>query len=62
MAPLEQETATYRAKLPELLGRAGRFVLIRGDAILDLFDAHADARQAGQADLRRQAKSSLLIF
>lgn len=46
--PLERETATFNAKLPELVGNSlGKFVLIKGDAIVGVYDTYADALKIG---------------
>ena len=58
MAALEREIATYNAKLPELLGSAGKFVLIKGDDVLGIFEAYADALQAGYG---RHAEGGFLV-
>jgi hypothetical protein len=44
---LEQEIETYNTKLPELLKQEGRFVLIRGEEVVDFFDTYDDALNAG---------------
>ena len=40
---LEQELATYNAKLESLLPNEGRFVLIHGDEVVGIFDSYSDA-------------------
>lgn len=40
---LQQEIATYRKKLPELLRHEGKYVLIHGDRVIDTFASYADA-------------------
>ncbi len=47
--PLERELQTYNDSLPQLLGHAGKFVLIHGDSVDGFFDAYADALRAGYA-------------
>lgn len=47
MADLDQEVATYKKKLPELQANAGKFVLIKGDAVEGVFDTYADALNVG---------------
>src|SRR5437763_585269 len=44
----EREIATYRRELPHLLerGEAGRYVLIKGDEIVTIWDTWGDANQA----------------
>ena len=45
---LERELETYRNKLPELKGEnEGRFVLIKGDRVIDVFSSYDDALKAG---------------
>jgi hypothetical protein len=45
---LEKELATYEAAKPGLLPQAvGKFVLIRGEQVVDTFDAELDAIKAG---------------
>jgi hypothetical protein len=44
---LEQELATYREKLPELLKHEGRYVLIHRNDVIDTFSSYADALREG---------------
>ena len=44
---MEQELATYNKRLPELLGHEGKFVLIRGDEVADIFGSYEDALREG---------------
>ena len=44
---LEKELATYKAKLPELKARAGRYVLIHGDDVVDTYSSYDDALREG---------------
>ena len=44
---LEKELATYTENLSDLLSRAGKYVLIKGDHIEGTYDSYADALQAG---------------
>jgi hypothetical protein len=48
--PLQRELLTYFRELPRLLqaGEAGRHALIRGDAILGVWNTWRDAIQAGR--------------
>jgi hypothetical protein len=46
---LETELATYKAKLQELASKEGKFALIRGDQVVDVFDTYADAIKEGYA-------------
>jgi hypothetical protein len=45
--PLEQELETYRRELHSLLADEGKFVLIKGDKIIDLFVSYEDALKDG---------------
>jgi hypothetical protein len=44
---LERELATYEKKLPELKANEGKFVLIHGDDVVDMFSSYEDAIKAG---------------
>jgi hypothetical protein len=45
---LERELKTYLNKLPELKAdQEGRFVLIQGDQVVDVFSSYDDALKAG---------------
>jgi hypothetical protein len=44
---LETELATYKDKLPGLKAHEGKFVLIRGEEIIDFFSTYEDAIKAG---------------
>jgi hypothetical protein len=44
---LQKELATYKRELPNLLGRVGKYVLIRGDQVLSVWEAYQDAIQEG---------------
>ncbi|MGH7559109.1 MAG: hypothetical protein ACREMD_15280 [Gemmatimonadota bacterium] len=44
---LEREKETYRAKRAELEPHQGKFVLIHGDTVVDVFDTYADAIRHG---------------
>jgi hypothetical protein len=48
---LREEIITYRRELPRLLaeGHEARFVLIKGDKIISIWDTSQDAYQAGAA-------------
>jgi hypothetical protein len=46
---LEKELQTYKTKLPELLADEGKFVLIHGDEVVDVFGTYEDAIKAGYA-------------
>ena len=44
---LETELATYRNRLQELKTHEGKFVLIRGDEVIDFFTSYEDAIKEG---------------
>jgi hypothetical protein len=44
---LEKELATYNARLPELKQHEGKYVLIQGDNVIDLFSSYDDALKEG---------------
>jgi len=44
---LEKELETYKAKLPELKAHEGKFVLIHGEDVVDLFSTYEDAIKSG---------------
>jgi len=46
---LEKELATYAAKLPELKAQEGQFVLIQGDAVVEVLSTYEDAIKVGYA-------------
>lgn len=48
---LERELATYKEKLPELIANnnEGKFALIHGDAVVDVFGTYEDAIKEGYA-------------
>jgi hypothetical protein len=43
----EREMATYQRELPNLLDREGKWVLIRGDEVLGVWDGFGDVLKAG---------------
>ncbi len=49
MSKFEVELKTYEQKLPELLAQEGKFIVIKGDAIIGMYDTYSDALQAGYA-------------
>lgn len=49
---LEKELAVYKAKLPELKQHEGKFVLIHGDDVVDVFGAYEDALKQGYAKFK----------
>ena len=44
---LETELAAYRAKLPDLMDREGKFVLVHGTDVVDVYTSYEDALKAG---------------
>jgi hypothetical protein len=44
---LEKELETYRLKLPALKDEEGKFVLIQGDKVIDVFTSYEDAVKRG---------------
>ncbi len=44
---LETELATYRRELPNLLDKAGKFVLIHGNDVVSTWETYQDAIQEG---------------
>jgi hypothetical protein len=49
MMTLEQEMATYRKNLPNLLPNEGKFVLIHGDTVAGVWDTYREAVTEGYA-------------
>jgi len=49
---LEKELATYNEKLPELIPHEGKFVLIQGDNIIDVFGTYEDAIKHGYGQFK----------
>lgn len=49
---LEREVATYREKLPELLQHEGKYVLISGNSVIDIFATYEDALRRGYREFR----------
>jgi hypothetical protein len=46
---LEIELDTYKTKLPELAADEGKFVLIHGDQVIDVYGTYEDAIKEGYA-------------
>jgi len=44
---LEKELHTYQSKLPELKQHEGKYVLIHGDDVADIFSSYDDAIKDG---------------
>jgi hypothetical protein len=44
---LEKELKTYNEQLPKLLAQEGKFVLIKGDKVIDVFATYEDAIKEG---------------
>ena len=49
---LEQELATYKAKLPEMRDKEGKFVLIHRQDIIDFYGTYEDAVKEGYAKFK----------
>lgn len=45
--PLDKELETYNANLPSLIKDRGKFALIKGDSVVDIFDTYGDAMKRG---------------
>jgi hypothetical protein len=48
--PLEKELETYKNNLADLAQHEGKFVLIHGDKVVDIFDSYQDALRQGYRD------------
>jgi hypothetical protein len=46
---LERELETYRQNLPGLLDNEGKYVLVQGDQVVDVFGTYEDALKQGYA-------------
>ena len=46
-AAFEKELATYAANMPSLQPHSGKFVLIKGEQVVSIFDTYADALKVG---------------
>lgn len=44
---LEKELETYKQKLSELAADEGKYVLIKGDKVVSVYDTYADALKEG---------------
>jgi hypothetical protein len=49
---LEKELSTYRTKLPELGSNEGKYVLIHGEEVVDVFGTYEDAVKEGYDKFR----------
>ncbi|MGD0567939.1 MAG: hypothetical protein ABSA78_06005 [Candidatus Sulfotelmatobacter sp.] len=49
---LEKELATYNEKLPQLKENEGKFVLIHGDQLVDVYTSYEDAIKEGYAKFK----------
>ena len=49
---LEKELETYKSKLPELMASAGKYALIHGDTVVDVFGTYEDAIKEGYAKFK----------
>jgi hypothetical protein len=47
MMALDEELKTYQRELPRLLGREGKFALIRGNDLIGVYESYEDALQVG---------------
>ena len=45
---IQTEIKTYNEKLPDLLTKEGKFVVIKGDEVIGTFDTYADAILTGR--------------
>jgi hypothetical protein len=45
--PLKTELETYERKKSDLIADAGKFALIKGDAVLGIYESYADALKIG---------------
>lgn len=52
MTTLQQEIETYNRLLPSLLPQVGKYVLIKGDKMIDTFDTYSDAMKRGYTDFQ----------
>ena len=44
---LEQEMATLKRELPQLLNQLGKYALVKGEQVVSTWDTHRDAIQEG---------------
>ena len=44
---LQKEIAAYNRELPVLLGKSGKFVLIKGESVVGVYDSYEDALSIG---------------
>ncbi len=49
---LEKELEVYKKKLPELAGNEGKFVLIHGDDVIEVYTSYEDAIKEGYAQFK----------
>jgi len=49
---LERELNAYNRELPRLLEQEGKFVLVRGDEVVGVFDTYEDALKVGYERFR----------
>ncbi len=49
---LERELETFKRKLPELSGSEGKFALIHGDDLVEVFNTYEDALKEGYAKFK----------
>ncbi|MCF8211242.1 MAG: hypothetical protein K9K38_17850 [Rhodoferax sp.] len=54
MTKLQKEIETYNRLLPSLLPKVGKYVLIKGDSLVETFDSYQDAMKHGYAEFKLQ--------
>ena len=47
--PLRKEIETYNRLLPTMLDRQGKYALVKGSELIDVFESYDDALKAGYA-------------
>lgn len=52
---LDKELQTYQDKLPEWKDKEGKFVLIKGDRVVDFFGTYEDAIKAGYEQFKLES-------
>lgn len=51
MGTLDTEITTYNAQLPSLMEHQGKFVVIKGDNVIGIYDTYGDALKQGYEKL-----------
>jgi hypothetical protein len=59
---LEQELATYKVRLPDLLSQEGKFVLIHERDVVETFDTFEDAMKGGYSRFKLEPFMVKQIF